>query len=329
MKTKHSLIVILSVLMAFTACMQTEFDGMPLQQLTDAERWETTHTIQQLIDEFSTGQSDYPVRSNSGDKDLFRVDTIRRGGTPVVVSGRVVSSDIEGNIYKNLTIQDNTGMGLKISIDVSSSSAVYPVGQLIHIKCNGLIIGKYGDMFQLGSLFYNNNSDDRKKGYEPGRIPYLLFKEKVQIDGLPDKSKIVIEEMTIAEIRASGREVHSKIVKIKDAYFTGYGMVNFDRKKLTPAEMFFGLPKPSITGVPVSREISDDTGGINIATSEYARFADKPLPASTIKGDIIVIVGWYWDNARYDDEHWQLTLRSIGDLGTGFEDYLTQINYKK
>ncbi len=287
MKTKHSLIVILSVLMAFTACMQTEFDGMPLQQLTDAERWQTTHTIQQLIDEFSTGQSDYPARPDIGD--LFRVDTIRRGGTPVVISGRVVSSDIEGNIYKNLTIQDNTGMGLKISIDVSSSSAVYPVGQLIHIKCNGFVIGKYGDMFQLGSLYYNNNSDDRKKGYEPGRIPYLLFKEKVQIDGVPDKNKIVIEEMTIAEIRASGREIHSKIVKIKDAYFTGRGADRGSPTSIPDNQKIFA-PSTNGVGYPQAREIQDGTGNIFIATSEYARFANKPIPAPTYQGDIIAIV---------------------------------------
>lgn len=333
MKTKYLFIPVL-LLMFFSACNRTEFDALELKQLSDAERWQTTHTIQQLIDEFSTGESDYPVRSNSGDKDLFRVDTIRNGGSSVVISGRVVSADVEGNIYKSLYIQEaGTAMGLKISINVSSSSAVFPIGQLIHIKCNGLVIGKYGDVFQLGSLYKNNDSDTRKQGYEPGRIPYPILKEQVQLDGMPDASKIIVTDMTIVEIKASDRSVHSKLVRIRNAHFTGYGQVNFNRVLLTSAQRYFGLPKPTITGVPIAREISDGTGTINIATSEYAKFAVQPLPENTMKGDIIVIVGWYWDNvgsAQYPRVgSWQLTLRSLNDLGTGFEEYLKQINYTK
>lgn len=313
-----ALIAVLTV-----ACNQTEFDAMELRQLSDAERWTTTHTIQQLINEFSVGETDYPVRPNSGNMDLFRVDTIRSGGDPIVISGRVISSDDEGNIYKYIIIQEEaTGMALKISVDAGSLSGIMPVGQLIHVKCNGLVIGKYADMYQLGVLYKNEHRDERKKGYEPGRIPYMFFKQIVQLDGMPDKGKVIIQDMTIAELKNSDRTIHSRLVRLKNAYFTGRGEINFENKKLAPEYLFFGLPKPDIMGVPISREISDDTGTIYIATSEFARFASAPLPPSSMKGDIVVIVGWYADNARfYDADSWQLTLRSLQDLGTGFEAY--------
>jgi flavin-dependent dehydrogenase len=83
-----------------------------------------------------------------------------------------------------------------------------------------------------------------------------------------------------------------------------------------------------VTGVPISREIEDATGTINIATSEYAKFATSPLPEPSVKGDIVLLVGWYRDNARYAGS-WQMTLNSLSDLGTGFDAYLESINYKR
>ncbi len=322
MKLKNILFVI-AIAIFTVACNQTEFDAVEARQLTDSERWKTTHTIQELIKDFSVGKTDYPVRSNSGDKDLFRVDTIRSGGDPIIISGRIISSDEEGNIYKYIIIQEEeTGMALKISVDAGSLSGVMPVGQLIHVKCNGLVIGKYADMYQLGVLYYNDNKDDRKKGYEPGRIPYVQFKLNSQLDGMPDASKIIVQDITIEELKNSDRKMHSRLVRIKNAYFTGKGQVNFNNVQLPANHLFFGLPKPSVTGVPISREISDGTGTIYLSTSEYARFASAPLPDKSLKGDIVVIVGWYADNARYyDSDSWQLTLRSLKDLGAGFESY--------
>jgi len=72
------------------------------------------------------------------------------------------------------------------------------------------------------------------------------------------------------------------------------------------------------------RNINDGTGEISIATSEYAKFANYPLPASTYRGDITVIVGWY-RNTTKDNGTWQLTLRTINDLGKGFESYKAKI----
>ena len=109
--------------------------------------------------------------------------------------------------------------------------------------------------------------------------------------------------------------------KIKNVKFNGYGEVNFTYKSLSDTEKFFGLPKPNIVGVPISREIEDKNGNkIFVSTSEYARFANKPLPKDNEFGDITVIIGWYRDKA-INPGNWQLNMRSIEDLGKGFEPY--------
>lgn len=309
------------IAIGLSSCMQTEFDNM---ELKNDKKWTTTHTIAEFIAEYATTVGDLPVRPNSGTANLFSVDTIPRNGDSIVISGVIVSADVEGNVYKNFVIQDTiTGDALKVSVDVGSISGILPVGQFISIRCNGLAIGKYGDLLQLGIVYYNIDNDQKKlkEGNEIGRIPYSLFKFKSQIIGLPKPQSIRVDTMTIAQIKASNKSVHSKLVCIKNVRFNGYGEVNFTYKQLSNTEKFFGLPKPTITGVPISRELQDDNGNkIFVSTSEYARFANKPLPNIDEKGNITVLVGWYRDKDT-NIGNWQLNIRSLDDLGKGFEAY--------
>jgi Family of unknown function (DUF5689) len=316
-----------------SGCAQTEFDAMQVD--SSASGWTTTHTISQFIATYASDKGDiFPVRPNSGTSNLFSVDTIPRGGSPIVITGTVVSEDVAGNIYKTMVIQDPaTGDALKISIDAGSMTGIYPIGQSISIKCNGLAIGKYGDLLQLGIVFYNKDDlKPAKSGYEPGRIPYSLFMTLVKPNGLPEPNKVRVDTMTIADIKSSPipRSLHSKIVCIKNVKFNGYGEVEFNYMKLSTAQAFFGLPKPTYTGVPVSREIEDAAGNkIYISTSEFSKFASKPLPSSTYVGNVTAIIGWFRDKegtAQYPNPGgWQLTIRSLNDLGKGFEAYQTTI----
>ena len=142
--------------------------------------------------------------------------------------------DRDGNMYKYIVIQDlaDPKQGLKISIDANSLYGVMPIGQVISIRCNGLAIGKYADVYQLGCVYYNNDSDTRKQGYEPGRIPYTSFISRCQIVGSPDPAAVVADTLTIEQIKNSGREVHSRLVVIEDAEFTGWGKDPFDPVEL-------------------------------------------------------------------------------------------------
>lgn len=329
MMKKNNLIymIVLSLVVFFVSC-DNSYD--PIQKADGSNAWTATISISELLSQYGSVVGDYPVRPNSGSAHLFSVDSIPATGPDIIIKGTVVSSDDAGNIYKYIVLQDpETGAALKISIDAGSLSAIMPIGQTIAIKCNGLAIGKYGDLFQLGIVYYNNNTDANKKGYEIGRIPYSMFLAKTQIIGMPDMANVRVDTMTIAEIQAAGRSVHSRLVCIQNASFNGYGEVNFTYKKLDLSEMFYGRPKPSITGVPVTREIEDGTGKMFIATSEYAGFAAKAIPDASYRGDITVIVGWYLDKVRSDDDgnNWQLTLRSLDDIGAGFEGYKAENGY--
>jgi len=299
------------------------FDSLQLSDRYDpTEDFVPTHTITEFINQYSSDIGDLPTRTPS----LFSVDTIP-SNERVVISGVVTSNDNEGNIYKYIVIQDTiTKQALKISVDAGNLSAIFPVGSMVFVKCNGLVFGKYAQMLQLGSSFYNTTSG--KTGYEVGRIPYTVFMKRVQVTKTHNNPLSVIDTLTINQIKNSGPELHGRLVCIKNAFFTGKG-ANFGTPAvITDAEKIFA-PSTNGIGFPQSREIQDGTGSVFVATSEYSKFATFKLPESSYVGNITAIVGWYNDK----DEtlvsgkiYHQLTLRSINDLGEGYELYHESVN---
>lgn len=67
----------------------------------------------------------------------------------VWIKGRVISSDVTGNIYRELYIQDGTG-GIDLKLGKSSLYSEYQLGQWIYVHCQGLTLGAYNGMPQLG-----------------------------------------------------------------------------------------------------------------------------------------------------------------------------------
>ena len=67
----------------------------------------------------------------------------------MVIAGRVISDDHSGNIYRELYIQDETGV-ISVKIGLSSLYSDYKLGQTVYVRCSGLTIGQYNGMPQLG-----------------------------------------------------------------------------------------------------------------------------------------------------------------------------------
>ena len=67
----------------------------------------------------------------------------------MVIAGKVISDDHSGNIYRELYIQDETGV-ISVKIGLSSLYSDYKLGQTVYVRCSGLTIGQYNGMPQLG-----------------------------------------------------------------------------------------------------------------------------------------------------------------------------------
>jgi len=301
-------IIPILLLSSLVACNQVEFDTMDVSGLL-GEKIDSTYSIARLKKEFITKDSLFSAE---------KIDTI----APVVINGIVTSTDVEGNVYKYITIQEEMpgGQAMKLSVDVSGLSSMFPLGQRVSVVCNGLYVGKYAQSVQLGVFFIN----PERRRIEPGRMPRLIATEQIIPYGMPDPSAIRPDTMTIAQIRASRDEMVNKIVVIKNAFFTGNGSSSQKRPvRLTDAELIFA-PSTNGIGYPQSREIQDGTGSVFVSTSEYAKFATKQLPTSNHRGHITALIGWYNDRDEVlfsSSIYHQLTIRTLSDLGTGFEAY--------
>ena len=329
MKTIKYLTALFVAATVFAGCNTTEFEPVPKEKL-QGEKWTSTTTVKEVLDTYMTNFDQYTdtVSKNAG---LFTADLIP-SSPENIINGIITTSDVEGNIYKYIIVQEEEpdGMAVKISIDASGLSSIYPIGTRVSVDLGGLYVGKYAQSPQIGVYYenmtrYKENLETGKRYYrvEPGRMPFPIARKHISAYGEPAPEAIKADTLTIAQIKAGGPKFYNKLVVIKNAYFTGRGAYSGRPTLISDEQMIFA-PSTNGVGFPQSREIQDGTGNIFIATSEFARFANKPIPPSAYIGYITAIVGWYNDKdvaLNNTKIYHQLTIRSLKDLGAGFEGY--------
>lgn len=318
---KIVLINIIIVSFLFVSCSQYGFDDAEPRQ---GKKIESTTTIEELENTYMT-----TVSTASGNYTADQIPTQEALGKKLVFNGIVTSNDLMGNQYKYIVVQEDNALtnnprAIRISVDVNNVTNIYPVGQRVSVIVNGWHIGKYGDTPQMG--MYNERPKDGR--ISPTGMPLSIMMETIIAYDEPVPNEVVADTMTIAEINSYAtkhNELDWKLIAIKNAYFTGKGANYGQPSTISDAEKIFA-PSTNGVGFPQSREIQDGTGSYTfVATSEYSRFARYPIPASSYTGTITCIVSWFQGRPN-DRGVFQLTLRTINDLGTGFEEYLESVN---
>lgn len=313
----------------------------------------TLLTLEQFKDSFMTEKGNYlsdttlyrTRATKDGKNYLFSIDTIPVSDKPIYIRGRVTTDDYAGNFYKAMCIQqivDGEQQALRLSIDAGSVGGLYQIGQEILIRVDGLAIGRYANQPQLCLPSYNNNiyanNAEQKIGWAPGRVPLAIFRARTQCIGKPDVSQLVYDEYEIKEFTSvlnlqETRKWDAKLVRIKNVHYTGeYFESNGTVSKCstgnpeddTNANVF--APTTENIGYPQGRIIADANGNKTvISSSEYAKFAYFYLPGADKNGitncpkyvgDVVGILGYYNDNARYDPaaDDWAISIRSLDDL---------------
>ena len=194
MKTKY-LIIALAALCAFSCT-------------TVKEEWEPVYTFK-----YSDGAAFQPVNMDSQVNctiaDLKAMYT--KHGKPVqivgnlIIKGQVTTSDEDGNVYREIYIQDETG-GIDIKIGRSSSYDDYKVGQILYVNCDRLVLGEYGykegayggdGLLQLGYIGdgwkdYLNGVTSTPPEYETAYLdlPYIINAHIFRGEILPEDKRI-------------------------------------------------------------------------------------------------------------------------------------------
>jgi PBP1b-binding outer membrane lipoprotein LpoB len=195
-----------------------------------------------------------------------------------IITGVVTSSDQEGNCYKYLTIQDETG-AIMIKVDDSHLYPKYSIGQRIFVECGDMVIGDYRKNKQLGFWV-----DGTMTGISSSREDMYLYRDGVC--GAEPEALVITSKNQLDE------SMYNRLVKLEGCHFEDGGRANY-----------------CDAGTNTSRNIvMGDNTEIVLRTSSYATFANTLLPEG--EGDIYGILTIYNTTP-------QLIIRSLADVRIG------------
>lgn len=251
MKYNHLIIIALFAAVLMQGC-DLEQDVAPMPSFVG----EANTTIAELLAMHEIGSSDsydsIPVGSN------------------IVITGVVTTSDEWGNNYKYINIEDETG-GIQIKINNSALYNKYKIGQRIYVKCDGLVIGDYRKLPQLG-MWANGKMQ-----------PIPSFKTYLYIfpDGTPINKEPSIVMNSIPKADDIPATYYNRLVRLEGATFVEGGTATFYKET-----------------TPLGREIvMKDNSKITLLTSNYATFAYDILPVGT--GTITGILTRYNNTVQF------------------------------
>lgn len=210
-------------------------------------------------------------------------------GNHIVISGRVISNDEAGNIYKSLVIQDETG-ALSFSINQGDLyEEAYRVGQEIVVDLTNAYIGKYSGLQQIGAPGEYNGTP------QADRMEFVDFQEMAQFNGMPKITEIDTIATTLEYLNSVKNSsvdlqlLQSQLIRIDEVSFTEGGKATFADASGT-----------------TNRTLVDKNGNsIIVRNSNYSTFASDTLPAGT--GSVVGILSYF------SSAGWQLLLRDTDD----------------
>ena len=214
---------------------------------------------------------------------------------------RVTENDIQGNIYNQIAVQDESGEGLLICIQKGGLFGFLPVGQEILVNLKGLYIGIYGNNVQIGVPYTNTSGRTF-----PSRMNINVWNEHFKILGAADASKVVPEKFDVSKLKdvAYVKSHRGKLMTLENVEMDGA-----DGKLAWAPE----ADKDAGNGVSRTVKIGGKAQSLMVVrSSTYADFAAKAMP--TGKVNLTGIFTVYATNPSKYGYTWQILLRSDSDI---------------
>ncbi len=237
-------------------------------------------------------------------------------GSGIYIKGQVISSDRDGNLYRTMYIEDDTG-GIEIKMGTRNLYNEYKMGQWIYVDCNGLTIGTYGGMVQLGYKAAEGSSYDTAYIDIQYIIDTHIFKGE----------KDTVEPIVIPFSDITNTDYYGRYVTVENLVYGNEVFViiydDNDNSNYLSGTNTFGITTWSITEAGFSRYMEDGFNGyiaeadrdsyspsaynlsqyfyssgdtsrrtaLQIRTSGYARFADYEIPEAIRNGAVVNVTG--------------------------------------
>ncbi|HHN48678.1 MAG TPA: hypothetical protein ENN08_07100, partial [Bacteroidales bacterium] len=256
-------LLVITGLVYYSGCVKGDFDEPPIYVPT--VDFEANTTIAALKANFST---------------------FRQIEEDIIIEGVVVANDESGNLFKKIVIQDETA-GIELSLDRYNLYNQYKVGQRVLVKCQGMYIGHYNNLMQLGYTFND----------AIGRLPEPLIDQHVFRDSLagakPEPREITLGSLT--------NLTNDNLARLDSAVST---LVRFKNIRFTDADA--GQPWVKADEDNSNRTLIDDFGNsLIVRTSRFSNFAYESTPYGY--GEITGVLSVFRTT-------WQLTIRDLDDV---------------
>ena len=269
------------------------------------------NSIQEDKDKLKT-IAELKAKYGSKQKDAIN-DTVRIDeGTQI--KGIVTGNDIEGNIYSQISIQDESDKpGIIISVAQGGLSGQLQIGQEVLINVGGLYYGTYRSQPQLGVAYHDSSKDQNY----PSRISRADWQNRFKVIGKPNASKIKVQVFSTNPDASKGELNVADLLDADVAYKYAGCLVT-----LKGVEFAMGDGKTTLApedegktlGYGVTRYFKgyDKTNKqIGIRTSCYADFAANLVPQGVV--DVTGVLSCYKSSAKYNHTV-QLALRRFSDI---------------
>lgn len=218
-------------------------------------------------------------------KALYTGATAVKITSDIYIVGSVIADDQSGNFYKEIVLQDSTG-GISILLDQSNYYTTYKIGRRVFVKCNGLYLGDYNGIVQLGAGVDNTGSITR---IAQTLIPELLLPGSYYHYVTP--KTIHIADLTFGTVPT----FLNTLIKIDS--------VQFDNTDSTFAD--------ATLKNDWNRLLKDcNEKGIIIRSSAYSNFADSDVPVGN--GSMVAVMQIF--GSFNDPADLQLKIRDMSDL---------------
>jgi len=240
-----------------------------------------------------------------------------------VIGGQVISSDQSGNLYRTMYIQDETG-AIELKLGKSYLYSDYKLGQWVYVQCQGLTLGQYGGMVQIG---YEDQSGEYETAYMD--VDYLISSHVVKgaYDELPDPVELTDANITDEDYwgmysKVTGLTYGNQIFTIlyddadNSTYLsssgTNYGVTSWAMSEngfkaymtattgtVEPQSAFNGAITKDVwqayydaaAAYSVSQYFVRNSIDLQVRTSGYAKFADTDIDDTILNGSKVTLTG--------------------------------------
>ena len=240
-------------------------------------------------------------------------DTVRiADGTQI--KGIVTGNDIEGNIYSQIAIQDESDKpGIIISVAQVGLSGQLQIGQEVLINVGGLYYGTYRSQPQLGVAYHDSSKDQNY----PSRISRADWQNRFKVIGKPDASKIKVQVFSTNPDASKGELNIADLIQADVAYKYAGCLVTLKDVEFVKGDGTTTLA-PEAEGKDLGYGVTryfkgyDKTNKqIGIRTSCYADFAAELVPQGKL--DVTGVLSCYKSSDKYNHTV-QLALRRYSDF---------------